>query len=164
MIGTIIHGTHRPQDLLPSFLDALRAIGEDFKYPDRDTARAEYAQLVAMPFGFIPSHAQEDENADWWRSEECTARLEEISELLFSHAPPFAYFGTLEGDGSDFGFWPDWDQIENAEHDDDLIHVSDLAEVPDDYWGTVLNVNDHGNATLYYVERDGRQSRIWSIV
>jgi len=32
--------------------------------------------------------------------------LEEVREKLEESAPEGTYFGTLEGDGTDFGFWP----------------------------------------------------------
>jgi hypothetical protein len=36
--------------------------------------------------------------------------------------------------------------------DFDGLRVSDTSEVPDDYSGEVLHVNDHGNATLYVAD------------
>lgn len=36
----------------------------------------------------------------------------------------------------------------------DGLVVSDLAEIPLDYNGAVLHINDHGNATLYEIEHD----------
>jgi hypothetical protein len=43
---------------------------------------AEYEQISMMPFGFIPSHAQEDPRSPWWRSNAAKARLRELAEIL----------------------------------------------------------------------------------
>ena len=64
------------------------------------------------------------------------------------------------GDGADYGFWVSWDSIEDAQHDGELLRVSDISEVPDDHTGSVLLVNDHGNATLY--DSDGNE--LWAVV
>jgi len=137
-IGTVTRGTLRPQDLIPTFLDLAR-----------EYAPEHYAQLCVSPFGPIPAHAAEDEDADWWHSEDAGYLLEELQDLLGESAPAYCYFGAHEGDGSDFGFWPDWSALDDAVHDGDALKVSDLADVPDDWNGPVLVVNDHGNATLY---------------
>ena len=38
--------------------------------------------------------------------------LQSLIEAINYHCPPFVYFGTLPGDGADFGFWPDWDALD----------------------------------------------------
>ncbi|WP_201243289.1 hypothetical protein [Halochromatium salexigens] len=151
-IGTISHGTLRTQDLIPTFLDAVRDLAP-----------------CAAPFGPIPSYAQEDDSADWWDSEDAGCLLEELTDILSDHAPAFCYFGPHEGDGSDFGFWIDPDLIDEAEAEDELLRVADLDDVPenwtgfhegDGFSGYVLHVNDHGNATLY----DGEGFELWGAV
>lgn len=93
--GTISHGTHRPQDLIPAFLDALRTVNP-----------AAYDQLtLGSGHPPIPSYALEDEDAQWW-NEDAQWILEDLISCLEESAPEGTYFGTLEGDGSDFGFWP----------------------------------------------------------
>jgi|DEB0MinimDraft_3_1074331.scaffolds.fasta_scaffold122795_2 hypothetical protein len=44
-----------------------------------------------------------------------------------------------------------------------LLRVGDLAEIPDDYIGDALVINDHGNATLYFVEGETYLEH-WSLV
>ena len=41
--------------------------------------------------------------------EEYVARL---VELLNELCPPFVYFGAHPDDGANFGFWPDWDDLQ----------------------------------------------------
>lgn len=91
---SVIRGTLRPQDLLPAFLDVLADVAPD-----------ECVKLTIQPYGFVPAHAQDDENADWWQSEECWWCIGELTDALDACAPEGYYFGTLDGDGSDFGFW-----------------------------------------------------------
>lgn len=148
MIGTISHGTLRTQDLIPSFLDTLAELAPE-----------HHEQMFMGPFGPIPAYAMEDQDSDWWNSEDASSLLEELEDLLNDHAPEFCYFGTSEGDGSDFGFWPDWEAIAYAARDEDLVIVDDLSSA--EHWqGQVLVVNDHGNATLY--DADG--SEVWGAV
>jgi len=61
--------------------------------------------------------------------------------------------------GSYYGFW----LSESFEADFDGLKVSDTSEVPADYSGEVLHVNDHGNATLYAASA-GALTEIWSVV
>jgi len=91
---SVSHATMRPQDLIPAFLDVVR-----------DIAPAHYEQVLLLPFGFVPSYAREDEDSEWWESDECGHRLEELFDLLNDHAPEGFYFGSHPGDGSDYGFW-----------------------------------------------------------
>ena len=95
LLGTVIHGTHRPQDLIPAFLDEIRRCSP-----------AHYEELMVLPFGPIPAHAAEDEDADWWTSEEAGYLLEELHDILDGAAPEGYRFGAHEGDGTDFGYWP----------------------------------------------------------
>lgn len=87
----ISHGTLRSQDLLSCFLEVIR------KTP-------EYVELMAS--NSIPSHIWEDDEAEWWDSEECSYLInEELMDVLQGMSPDGYYFGTSEGDGSAFGWW-----------------------------------------------------------
>ena len=92
-----------------------------------ERAPDHYTQLCALPFGPVPSHALEDEDAEWWHSEDAGYLLEELTDLLNEHAPAFTYFGAHEGDGADFGFWIDWDAIAYAARDAEVLLVEDLS-------------------------------------
>lgn len=95
-VGTIISGTLRPQDLVPTFLTVLDTV-----------APAVSAQLAVLPFGYIPNTALEDDGDDWWDSIECASKLNELIEVLQDHAPDGTIFGAHPGDAADFGFWPE---------------------------------------------------------
>lgn len=97
--GTLIHGTLRPQDLVPVFLDELRRL---------DRARFdEYVQAnPGMLPGEIPASAIESNSDPWWDTESVTWALDSLFDTLGEYSPEGYYFGTHEGDGADFGWWP----------------------------------------------------------
>lgn len=94
----VSNATLRPQDLLPTFLVALRMLAP------------EAHQQLTMPgagHSAVPAHALEDESDEWWQSDECASLLSEtLFDALNEHAPEGFHFGSHEGDGACFGFWP----------------------------------------------------------
>lgn len=146
--GSVIHGTLRPEDLIPAFADALR----DYLRTCRPVPR--YVRAKAF-------------RALEWTKEDCRAEeagraLVDLSDALDCFAPAYAYFGAHPGDGSDFGFWP-IDDVPGAVDEDSGLVVADISEIPRGFSGPVLLVNDHGNMTLYAYSR-GRGREVWAIV
>ena len=100
-LGSISTGTLRQQDLLAAFLP----------YLNKESEHAQEAQAVlerittdTWPPGI--------DNLEQYLTEFNTSELLDIiMDELQELCPPFVYFGTLEGDGADFGFWPDWDAL-----------------------------------------------------
>lgn len=92
---TVIHATHRNCDLIPAFLEVLK-----------DTP--EYLQLAHI----VPSSAMEDEYDSWWESDDAMFLVTDLFDTLDGYAPEGYYFGAIEGDGSDFGFWK-WDELDD---------------------------------------------------
>lgn len=150
-IGTVSHGTARPEDLIEAFtaeLEHQMNRNAGWLYPQSEY-RDELVDLIWSARKSIESDLQEYVNA--------------LIDMLSEFAPYYCYFGAHQDDGSDFGFWPDFDAI----RDNDVPEFSDLSDIPDDYHGDCLVINDHGNATLYSVEfRDGKQTyrELWAIV
>lgn len=145
-LGTVIHATLRPEDLFVAFFQELERLDVD------RAAKWLEAEGVAVARTWYEKH-----------QEYCTSndvRLElsdcnvELMDILDEYAPAFCYFGSTEGDGSDFGFWIDEEQLRNGQHNGDLDRGDNL---PADHF---LHVNDHGNATLYKVALE----EVWSIV
>lgn len=92
--------TLRRQDLIPAFIDALdRYCGNIGK------AKAQQIMSPGAGFSAFPLYAREDEDSEWWDSEDSMYLLEELFDALEECAPEGTYFGTSEGDGACFGFW-----------------------------------------------------------
>ena len=142
-IGTISEGTMRPEDLIPAFAGELKSLDTE----------GEYTSLIA-----------EAEKITDWESDNVNYILEELFDALDSFSPPYCYFGSHPGDGSDCGFWPLLDAAEEAVQEGDVLKVNDLEEIPNDYTGEVLAVTDHGNATLYGVVSGEVKQEYWAIV
>lgn len=101
-IGTISHGTMRPQDLLGKFLFAL----EDYNL---SAARRFNAELISFGFGYSQCGACGMGNREDWPEgfDDDTASeiISDMMDALNDVAPEGTYFGAHPGDGSDFGFW-----------------------------------------------------------
>jgi hypothetical protein len=126
-IGSISHGTLRTPDLIEAFADELDRIETDRK----DVAEAR-AVLTLINAGWTIENDMSDAMSDL---------IIALQDALSEHAPAFCYFGANEGDGSDFGFWPSMDAI------DELPRISDPSEA--DEHDECAFVNDHGNVSIY---------------
>ncbi len=143
-IGSVSSGTMRPEDLIPCFWDEYMSLcQQNHEVPSEEAGAIE----------------RRIEVEGYWESEEAHYDLEWLFDALHEFAAPYFYFGSHPGNGADYGFWlsEGWDE------DFDGLRVSDLSEVPEDYSGEVLHVNDHGNATLYAAE-NGKLTEIWGVV
>lgn len=93
---TVINGTHRPQDLVPAFMEVLKEL-------DPVAYSAHAVALFPLPPAYV---ADEGDDSEWWNSEECSHFLNEcLFNELNACAPDGFYFGAHPGNGSDFGFW-----------------------------------------------------------
>lgn len=127
-IGSVSHGTHRNVDLLDSLSYELKRL-----------AKEEYAKLIAEAEereAFLLENPDDETERD-------SDLVHELFDALGELAPAYTYFGAHPGDGSDFGFWPDMDSV------DELPKFNDLSEVPDDISEDYVVVNDHGNVSVY---------------
>lgn len=92
--GTLIHGTLRPQDLLPAFA--------------REYARVTGTQESELYLECdVPASALKRDSHFWWISEDAAELIDRLVDLLTEQGQYQGYyFGNTEGDGSDFGWWP----------------------------------------------------------
>lgn len=128
-LGSISHGTLRPADLLESFADELERL-----------ALSSSSDLIAEARAVITL-----DRAGWSSlvdSEEASDLLNSLVDALNELAPAYCYFGAHDGDGSDFGFWPLMEAIEELPR----IQNVEGEELPDE---DHAYVNDHGNVTVY---------------
>ena len=153
-LGSISHGTLRTQDLLPAFLETLTARGG--KMPD-DLECGKHIEYLNWPS--LDTTACDDDDK-FWGSEEAMWDMEALTDALQALCPTFVYFGTLEGDGSDFGFWADMDALDEAltRHDVPDPDRDGCQVLEDD--GVIVQISDHGNVTVMDLERNV----IWSVV
>lgn len=162
-LGSISSGTMRPEDLIPCFADELgsllnkdiqSAISAGDVRAMSDSELKEWCKWIARQSSLIGAAGSVDPDSD-----EASEILSELFDALEAFAPPLAYFGSHPGDGADYGFW----LSESFAEDFDGLKVSDTSEVPEDFCGEVLHVNDHSNATLYAADH-GKLTEIWAVV
>lgn len=161
-IGSVSHGTMRPEDLIPAFLEALDNAKESYSFDDSVPELDRVARIAQLDteMGEIERRR---ESSGYYNSEDCHYDLEWLVDILSEFAPSYCEFCSHEGDGADYGCWPNWYIIIDDIHDGTLLKVDDMSDVPDDHTGDVIHVNDHGNATLYSVT-NGNAQEVWVIV
>jgi hypothetical protein len=153
-LGSISHGTLRTQDLLPVFLETFMALGGNVP---ADLECGSYIEYLNWP---NPETTACDEDDKFWASEDAMWDMEALTDGLNNLCPSFVYFGTLEGDGSDFGFWVDRDALDEAITQHDVPNPDrDGCQVLEDY-NVIVQVSDHGNVTMM----DMDQNVIWAVV
>jgi hypothetical protein len=103
-IGSISEATLRTQDLLPRFIDVLRAAE-----PMHDTVQEwDHIWDAAATLSNLTRHSVEDVLGlvGYWDSDDASYFLnDDVFEALNAVAPEGTYFGSSEGDGASFGFW-----------------------------------------------------------
>jgi hypothetical protein len=152
-IGEVSSGTLLTEDLLSSFSWELNYLmgKQSTRFPRKDMRR-----MIRAANKTIESEECDSKEAGWL--------LEEIQDALGSFAPPYAYFGANEGDGSCFGFWiGDIEDIEQSVLDGGGLVVDAGDGTPRGFTGEVLSVTDHGNVSLYVVNSRGKWREIWGV-
>ena len=175
-IGVVSEGTLRDEDLISAFAGEL-----EYYMKRLHLSRGQRKRFAALISGTVHAPVDNTPTARYGNRSICrhcdleieyvgkwrdrggnTACVQDQSELvsklqdaLDEIAPPYCYFGTAEGDGACFGFWP---SIEDS-------GLPRLADITRDHWGgDVLIVNDHGNVTCGHVDRRGRFKAYWDCV
>jgi hypothetical protein len=168
--GSISHGTLLNSDLLPAFYDEARDRFPNWEKEGREPilAASNIMDTLALFDGndVVTDHIVE--------SEVMTGILGDLMNLLGEDLPPFVYFGTHPGDGSDFGYWFDSDSFEQSAQDGETVKVDELPDHPKTFASEhpgaeyVAVVSDHGNVTLYSLyglqHWGSRRSCYWTVV
>ena len=100
-LGTLIHGTLRTQDLLQAFADELDRLR------DRTDPTNSDADAVTDAYELLNGGVTDSDDAATTMQEALYA----VEARLELYAPDGCYFGSIEGDGADFGFWTDEDSL-----------------------------------------------------
>lgn len=160
--GTVSHGTLKPSDLLLSFSHVL----ENLAKTDSDVERKNASIQLLADLKAVRDRCGSLENLG--NTDEAHEFLDDFFDLLNEYAPPYAYFGALEGDGSDFGFWPAMTALEEAAAAEDGVLKLEAGEpwpsketLDDCEVNYIMEVSDHGNVTLY---SSSTRREIWSVV
>ena len=157
-IGVVSEGTLRDEDLISAFAGELDYYMKRLRLT-RDQ-RKRFATLVRD----ANSQAEVLESDRDFEHDHYDAGgiINELEDALNEIAPPYCYFGTPDGDGACFGFFP---CLGMGGDTDDLPKLDDLADITREHWGEdVLIVNDHGNVTCGHVDRRGRFKAYWAVV
>lgn len=127
-VGTISHGTLRTEDLLITLSDELARLN-----PIHPMVKECEAIQTLWTAGWT----------EIYEAPEALETLDALFDAMDEYAPPYCTFGTSDGDGSDFGYWPNMEVIE------ELPKISDPNEVEAHLGEDCCFVNDHGNVTVY---------------
>lgn len=90
--GTVIEGTMRAEDLIPTFISTIRTIDPEMENPLR-------LALIDLENNML------EMGEEYFRDEISTFDLDYLFDMLNQYAPDGYYFGAHPGDGSDYGFW-----------------------------------------------------------
>lgn len=146
--GSVSTGTLKDDDLIEAFSEELEYLYRGHRMPP------EVKALLNVTTDWLEDRDQPDDDD----------LVGDLTEALSAVALPYSYFGTLEGDAADFGFWPDIESLERAVADREVIKVNDTGDIPAKYRGDVMVVNDHGNVTFGYMDGRHRFREVWSVV
>jgi hypothetical protein len=156
-VGVISDHTMEPEDTVPALVEALESVRDADMHP---------LTVNLLDVMLDDPYDPERDEAD------APEIVSDLMDVLQEHAPAFTYVGAHSGDGSCLGVFPDENEITAAIRNGDLISVSDLSELPEDYSGYILLINDHGNTSLLSVrsseltEVDNGKAfnEVWAIV
>jgi hypothetical protein len=94
---SVSHGTMRDEDLIDTFSDVLFQLARPKAEDLRENFAGVYGLLAAVHEGLAEA------------TDKGTESLGDLTRALFDAlddvAPEGFYFGAIEGDGSDYGFW-----------------------------------------------------------
>lgn len=98
--GTLISGTHRPQDLIPALAKELYAL-QLANGLEHDAGEIE---STLATYGDLP------DDSPLWQEDFVPELIATLMDELSAFAPVDHYFGAHPGDGSDFGYWMNGDE------------------------------------------------------
>ena len=159
-LGTISEGTLKTEDIGNNLIWHMERL-------DLDTNDLNILKKLKREFSAEIDRLEESEEE---YSEKLEYIFDETKEIADNYTPDYCYLGMHQGDGADFGVWPDPDLFIHTTQGgyDGYVFRSTIEtngvdeHVPEEY-SHYLAVNDHGNCTLW--SRDGDTwTECWSVV
>ena len=125
--GSVSHGT-RWENLIPCFISKIISLAGD------DVSVLKEVEEIEENGFSVENYCRSD------KSEE---DLKALIDILNKFSPRYGHFGAHEGDASDYGFWlGDMDDF-------DGLRVGDISQVPPEFIGEVLVVDEYGRRSLW---------------
>ena len=106
-LGTVIEGTLRNDDLLEAFSGELDTIRTD--------SRAHYNLVFDAQNRWYRDDGSDD------REDDIPDLINELIDAINEYRLPYTYFGTNYGDGADFGWWIDFDNLNESVRESESI-------------------------------------------
>lgn len=156
-IGEVTESTES-QELVP---DLMAELARQVKGKRGETAR-EHRELLRDVQKRMDADHSVDEVRDYFDTEEAGRDIEALIQALDMYSAPYFRFDVDDTNVQKdvYGYWLQWYVVRD---DFDGLKVADLADVPANYRGEVLMVNDHGNMTLY-VKTARKFVEVWAVV
>lgn len=132
-IGSVSSGTMRERDLIPAFMDILEFLDSERAEGiwEENPILFEHLNNDQEGLGYIPDELQQ--NAGYL--------TENLFDALQEYAPPYACFGSTEGDGADYGFWICHGSIEEDIKSGEILKIGDTGDIPSDYEGLAVDID-----------------------
>ena len=153
-LGSVSHATLRSEDLIQAFSGELkRQISRNKEFFALPENKVNFKRLTALVCEAENVWLDNDLSIDQLdpEKEDLVEELvnETLPDALQMFCASYCYFGSHEGDGSDFGFWVS--HIEDIKEQIEFVSSKGEEYPEDDYAGEWLHINERGNCTLYLV-------------
>jgi len=151
-IGTVSHATFKDSDLIEASASELEyQVQRNADYfQSSESARNERERILRVIWD--AREYDESKALEQGDYETGTELVQKLMDYLNKFAAPYCYFGSHAGDSSDFGYWIDFERIEECAYFGECIVLND-AEIPEDYSGDAICINEHGNTLGYRVDK-----------
>jgi hypothetical protein len=182
-IGTVISGTLRNEDLLNAFIDELEWLDASGHPDSPDQLPEIYHDAKVIQSKYNTTDECEEPDIEVIESIDESLVSEIVNELMDAineYRLPYTYFGTHYGDGADFGWWIDFDTMNDISNESESESITQQFRTngtlsDEEHWiqecscqeddcigkhGLIVHVNDHGNVTLM----DNNRKDVWSVV
>jgi hypothetical protein len=135
--------------------DLITAIGAALCALDDDEIKRETLSFLS----------QIRDDPGWWDSEDAGWVLTGLWDIAEAVAAPYCRFGTADGDGACFGWFPNVDILLEDIDNGEVTKIAAGDEFPEQHDKFVATVTDHGNLTLHGWDADKRcWTELWSVI